>query len=200
MVKINLLPPELLVERERKRRQSKLIMIGASVGIVILCVFVYLLSATLHMRSEVAELQKQRALVESRIESYAPYAAIQADVIAKAALLKTAMGKPPEWSVMLASIVEHIPENIWLTDMTVNYPPPGDTEQKGQVTMRGATFDHPSTALWLSNIKEIPGVDNVRCVFSTEESQMGQELINFEIKATLLPGSEYEPLEGGSGI
>lgn len=197
MVKINLLPPELRAERERRRKQKIWLIIGGSIGVVVLGIFLFILMASLRTRSEVADLQKQRAEVESKIQSYAPYADMQADVMKKTTLLKTAMGTPPQWSVMLASIVEYIPEEVWLTDMTVTYPPPSDAKQNGQVTMRGSTFHHPSTALWLSSIEEIPGVDNVRCMFSTEETHMGQDLVSFEIKATLLPGSEYEPLEGG---
>jgi hypothetical protein len=42
----------------------------------------------------------------------------------------------------------------------------------------------------------VQGVVDVRCAFSAEESTMEMDLVRFELRAALLPGTEYEPLAG----
>lgn len=195
MVKINLLPPEILVERKRKAMQQRFTRSAVVLLIVLLAGFGYFFLVTLQVKGHAGVLADERARLEEKIAQYVPYVTMRDEIERKSSLLKQAMSTTPGWGEVLIDIGTKIPSNVWLTDTTISFNP-GDG--KGQVTIRGLTYDHPSTARWLTAMAEIPGLADVRCVFSSEETVENVDLVRFEVKAVLLPGVEYDPLAEGS--
>ncbi|MBS4030499.1 MAG: PilN domain-containing protein [Clostridiales bacterium] len=192
MIKINLLPPEILAERKRKAAQVQLIK-GFCIIVVLLVVgLAGLLVATLQVNKRVMDLAAQRAVVEAEVATYAPYVELQASLNVRDGLVKKAMGKPMGWSEVLSDMGSFIPSNVWLTNFSLV-----SSGEEGQLTMRGVTYDHPSTARWVATLHDIPGLTNIRSVFSAVETVDGNELVRFEIRAGVITGEEFDPFARG---
>lgn len=185
MVKINLLPPEFMEERKKKTVQKKFLRgIGFFVAVLVLG-FAFLFAATLQVKSDVQALGEERARVEAEVATYQPFVEVQNRVNSKSGLVQTAMGMQLSWRETLGSLGLHIPDNVWLTNVSVTMG-----ENEGSLLLRGQTFDHPSTASWVAALSEIPGIRDVRTSFSAEE----QEFVRFEMRASVDGLELFDPL------
>ncbi|MDI6907397.1 MAG: PilN domain-containing protein [Thermoanaerobacterales bacterium] len=225
-VRINLIPPEIAARRRARRRRGLCLLGGAVVLAVFLGVYGALFAAAAHSRAEAARLRAEREGLERQAAAYEQYANLRAEATRAEGLLRQVVGAPPDWARTLAGIGLYIPANVWLTDFAATCkpaegkktapsappaapaagaegqgatpasspPPPG-----GELTVRGWTFDHPSVARWLEEIRSVPGLTDVRCQFSSEDDLYGQPMVQFEIKATLLPGPAFRPAAGKAG-
>jgi Tfp pilus assembly protein PilN len=101
------------------------------------------------------------------------------------------MGSPLSWRDTLGALGVHIPSNVWLTNVSV-LQQDGET---GTVMLRGLTYDHPSTASWVTALEKVPGVSDVRVVYSAEETVDNRTLIRFEVRAAVAAGEPFEPLK-----
>lgn len=226
MIRVNLLPPEILLDRERRRRRARVMLAGTLLVVLLAGSWGLLFRATRLAEARAIALREERAKVEAEIAIYAPYAQLQAEVTQKISRIKKAMGTVPDWVQVLGALGRAIPGDVWLTDcvatsapnraegasppeppagQTPGQPPSGQAPQGqpaaapaavGQIVLRGLTYDQPSTAHWLAQLYELPELTDVRCVFSGVENYQGTELIRFEVKAVLRPGPQYDPLKG----
>lgn len=191
-IRINLLPPEILAGQEQKRKQQTLLMAGGVVLAVFVVAFGALFSATAITKSEVKKIQAQRAVLEQQAEAYKPYEDMKTRVAQAEALMVQAVGTPPNWAGVLADVGIYIPPTVWLTNFNADYKADG----KGEVVIRGQTYDHNSVAGWLEEIRSIPGLADVRCQFSSREGSAENQVIRFEIKANIQKGPEFQPDAG----
>ncbi|MBS3887179.1 MAG: PilN domain-containing protein [Dethiobacter sp.] len=187
MIKVNLLPSEMLAELRIKDRNTKAFKLAGAVALVLLAVFSLLFALTLQVRGQLSAKAKERVAVEMEAVAYEPYQQLQNRIIRQSELLKKAMGSPPAWRNLLAALGSHIPRNVWLTNLML--------AQSGELLLQGLTFDHPAVANWLAKLAEIPGISNVRLVFSAEETVEAVTFVRFEIRASLAVGEEYAPLK-----
>ena len=189
MIKINLLPPEIVEERKRKAVQKKFLG-GVFVFAVILAAgFGVLLAATLQVRNDIRTIESERAVVEAEVATYQPYVQLQNRVNAKEDVLQTAVGMQLSWRETLGALGLHIPDNVWLTNVSVTMG-----EDAGSLLVRGQTFDHPATAGWITALAEVPGISDVRTSFSADESSEDEASVRFEMRARVDAVAVFEPL------
>jgi hypothetical protein len=189
MVKINLLPPEILAGRQRRKVRAKLLNVAVFVAILLVAGFGAQFYLTMQVNAQVKATEENRLAVEQEVARYAPVVELQGRVNKKRNLLGEAMGTPLAWRDTLGALGIHIPSNVWLTNVALV-----QNEDTGMVTLRGLTYDHPSTANWVDKLQRIPGVSDVRVQFSAEETVERLELVRFEIRASVTAGEEYDPL------
>jgi len=187
MIKVNLLPAEILAEMKIRERKAKALKSAGAVALVLLAVFSLLFAQRLQAKGQVSAKMRERIAVETELVAYEPYQQLQERIHLRSELLKRAMGSPLAWRRLLAALGSHIPPNVWLTNLTL--------AQGGEMVMQGLTFDHPAVANWLGRLAEIPGANNVRLVFAAEEIGETDTLVRFEVRAVLTPGQEYAPLQ-----
>ncbi|GEM_PF-687326 len=199
MIRVNLLPPEIKKAR-RMARQQLYIGIGVAVLVVIMLLGNLVLRyQTAQLRRQADSVQEHREAVEVSVQEHEPYVVLDARVRERAALLQRVMGAPPQWTRIMRSMGDKIPEHVWLTDLRMVVGEAGEEgeEEPGQVMLRGYTYEHPDTADWLDTLKGMPGLDDVRCAFSIEETQDRFLLVEFEVSSQLLPGEDFQPPEVG---
>ncbi|MFO7942382.1 MAG: hypothetical protein R6U92_07070 [Bacillota bacterium] len=198
MVRINLLPPEILEARRRRSRWMKAVTI-VGVGILALgAVLAFLIVDTMNLENQLADLEADKLRLEEEIAEYVEYEEMQAEVDAKTEIARAAMGRAQDWPSILTDIGTFIPQRVWLTNLTMNYPhgngENGEATIDGSVQFQGLTYTHPSTALWLKRLEDIDGLAGARCRFSAETTHRDFELVSFELNSQLHPGPEYEPM------
>lgn len=191
MIKINLLPPEMLAERERKASQAKVMKVVVLALTAMLLVFAAQLFFTMQITGSLKAVDAQREALEAQAEVYQRAVELQNRVNTKKELLVKAMDAPLLWRDTLGSLGVHIPDNVWLTNVSVSRK-----EGVAELVLRGETYDHPATAAWVSQLAAVGGVTDVRAVFSSEEDVEQEIRVRFEIRASVAPDTEYDPLQG----
>ncbi|MBM7854064.1 type IV pilus assembly protein PilN [Desulfohalotomaculum tongense] len=189
-IRINLLPPELKARQKKIRRQRLLLAAGGAALVFLLTVYSILLTATFQARAEVVKLRAEREAWEKRVQTYEPYAQLQARAEKADRLISRAEAGHPHWVQLLYDIGLHIPPYVWLTDLNASYKADKNSGRlsQGEIVLKGFTLDHVSVARWLEELGRVPGLKNVRCQFSSQENADRQALVQYEIKAELLPG------------
>ncbi len=198
MVRINLLPPEIIEARRRRRRWMQVISVVA-IGVIALgAVYGYFLMETWNLERELAELEADRMAVESEIAGLEQYEELKERVDERLEIASAAMGRAQYWPTILTDIGTFIPQRVWLTDLSMNYPHTnGEATVGGSVLFRGLTYEHPNTAEWLKRLEDIDGLADARCRFSAETVHRDTDLVSFELNSMLHPGPEYDPLSEG---
>lgn len=190
MIKVNLLPPEMLAERGRQASLAKIYKVAGSITALLLSVFALQLAFTLQASNNVKAIETERLAVEVQVEAYKPVVELQNKVRKRQELVIGSIGAPLPWRDTMGVIGLHIPGNVWLTNVSVV-----DEGEKGTLILRGMTYDHPSTANWASILGEISGVSDVKVAFSAEELQEQRPLVRFEVRAKVDAAQDYDPLQ-----
>lgn len=189
MIRINLLPSEIVEQRRKKAVQFKFLKGLLILAVVFALGFNILFAITLKVKGTAAGLQQQRAQVVAQTEQYLPYQQLQSNVIKRSELIKTAMGLQPAWRDVLGAVGVRIPANVWLTNFSMNK---GD--EHAVVLLRGLTYDHPSTARWAETLVNTAGIGEVFLSFSAEETVDTKTLVRFEIRLHVAADGEFQPL------
>ncbi|MTI81187.1 MAG: PilN domain-containing protein [Firmicutes bacterium] len=184
-IRINLLPPELTAEVEKKRKQRLMIMVTCSVLLVFFGIYSSLFIATMKTKEQTTRLQEEMQLWKEKVAVYAPYTELQARANKMEELLEQCTGSSPDWVQLMYNIGQQIPPSVWITDLQASYHV-GDSQDvtDNEITLRGVAYSHVYVSYWLENMREIPGIEDIRYKFSSQENDSGQE-VYYEIKAKL---------------
>lgn len=193
MVRINLIPSELKTKRSIQEKQARFLAVAGLIVLLQVAVFAFVFLQNMGRLNRLEAIEAEKAAVDAEIAQFSVYSQLQSDVNNKVSLLKKAMGMPLPWLEILENLGTAIPSNVWITDFVLAQP--GEMEA-GEMTIRGLTYDHPSTARWIQSLRDVEDVTDVRVMFSSEENVQNATLVRFELRARLLPVNEYEPLAG----
>lgn len=193
MVRINLIPSELKTKRSIQEKQARFLAVAGLIVLLQVAVFAFVFLQNMGRLNRLEAIEAEKAAVDAEIAQFSVYSQLQSDVNNKVSLLKKAMGMPLPWLEILENLGNAIPSNVWITDFVLAQP--GEMEA-GEMTIRGLTYDHPSTARWIQSLRDVEDVTDVRVMFSSEENVQNATLVRFELRARLLPVNEYEPLAG----
>ncbi|MDW7683207.1 MAG: PilN domain-containing protein [Bacillota bacterium] len=193
MIRINLLPPEIVEERQRKAVRARNFKGTVFVLVLLMAGFGGLMTLTLQTRSQLYALKERHTEVNTEIKTYAPVVGLQGEVNNRTGLVQSAMGPQLAWREALSLVGSHIPENVWLTNFSLAMGEDGH----GEMVMRGLTYDHPSTARWISTLEDVQGFTDIRASFSAEETVDESELVRFEVRVSVTAEEEYDPLSRG---
>lgn len=193
MIRINLLPPEILLERRRSARLANILKGLLFLSVLLAVSFNLLFALTLRTNSMIDESERQMSLINEEISQYQPYQLLQNRNNDRSRLVRAAMGIQPAWRETLGNLGAQIPANVWLTMVSMTRQ-----ENAAVVSLHGLTYDHPSTARWADILSGTPGIGAVRVLYSSEENLDGQILVRFELRAEVTAAAAFEPL-GGDG-
>jgi len=169
---------------------------------VLLIIYFVLIFANVQANSELNKLKKDRATLDSEIQVLGKYEDLQQQVIFVNQTFEKIMNNVPDWDDLLVNIGLNIPDGVWLTDMTATQSKSktknedeGEGEGKsttgGDLLVRGLAINNSLIASWLDEIQKISHVQNANISFASKRVVDNQNVIQFEIKASITPG-EYE--------
>jgi len=207
--RVNLLPPEI---REAARfRRFQLAMVGAGVAAVAI---VGALTYSAHQgvtsaKNQLDSANAQHASLQSQLAGLQSVNDVYAQVAAKKAMLKQAMGPEIRWSYYLTDLSLKIPQNVWLTNVTASEAQAGAAGAAptstvlpagiGTVTLSGVAFSHDDVATWLDALAKEHGFTNVYFTNSTEAAIGPKSVVNFTSSVTLTQAAlsgRYTAVEG----
>jgi Tfp pilus assembly protein PilN len=193
--RVNLLPPE--IAEKAKLRKAQVAMVGTGLAAVAVVGVMYTQQTA---KVSDANAQKEQATAAS-VKLRADLAKLQhvsqtyREVDLAKQTLAAAMHYDVTWSSYLHDLTLTIPENVWLTNMTVkmdvNKPPANGAAGPvldpglGTVTFTGVAFEHDDVASWLESLTKQKGYANA--YFSkSEEALIGdRQVVNFSSTVTL---------------
>lgn len=146
---INLLPPEVASERNRRRR--------AAIGVFAAFAYVALLGiGVLYWNGKVAaaqdRLDAQLAInqsLEREVVALSETAQVRTQFEEKATLVRTALETDVDWGILLNDLARLLPPRVWVETFSGTVLPPSTPGVVGQVAFSGVGFDFPDVSAWL---------------------------------------------------
>ena len=191
MSQVNLLPPELR-ERQAIRRTTSLVVAAGLAALALIGIFYFYLVLRLsQVQSDLETQQSRNAQLESEIVSLQEFAALQAELASKEALVAQIFVNEVSWSSALLDVSRVIPDTSYLTNLTgqitttiageVVTEPTGGTPETtlvGNMTFAGVANQTETIATWITRLEQVQGWVNA-WVNSAQEDAPGSRIYTF---------------------
>jgi Tfp pilus assembly protein PilN len=188
---VNLLPPELR-ERQAIRRTTSLVVAAGLAALALIGIFYFFQVQRLsQVQSDLEAQQSTNARLVSQIASLREFAALQAELAAKEALIDVIFVNEVSWSSALLDVSRVIPDASYLTNLTgqivatvageVVAEPTGGTPETtlvGNMTFAGVANQTETIATWITRLEEVQGWVNA-WVNSAQEDAPGSRIYTF---------------------
>ena len=191
MSQVNLLPPELR-ERQAIRRTTSLVVAAGLAALALIGIFYFFQVQRLsQVQSDLEAQQSANARLVSQIASLREFAALQAELAAKEALIDVIFVNEVSWSSALLDVSRVIPDASYLTNLTgqivatvageVVAEPTGGTPETtlvGNMTFAGVANQTATIATWITRLEQVQGWVNA-WVNSAQEDAPGSRIYTF---------------------
>ena len=191
MSQVNLLPPELR-ERQAIRRTTSLVVAAGLAALALIGIFYFFQVQRLsQVQSDHEAQQSRNAQLESEIVSLQEFAALQAELASKEALVAQIFVNEVSWSSALLDVSRVIPDTSYLTNLTgqitatiageVVTEPTGGTPETtlvGNMTFAGVANQTETIATWITRLEQVQGWVNA-WVNSAQEDAPGSRIYTF---------------------
>jgi Tfp pilus assembly protein PilN len=211
MMRVDLLPREVL-EQRRARKLTSVLVLGAVGWMLLLGGFWAYRNMELgRQQQRLEEAQAESRTLETQVAALQEFAVLEKTVKEKQQTLSTVMAGDVAWSRLLVELSMIIPGEAWLTSFsgqatppqrgqpaTATEPAPGQpTGKLGNLNFSGTTFDFPDVAKWITRLSELKSLQNV-WVPSAAKTEIGaREVVNFSSTADLSQASASERYQAG---
>ena len=191
MSQVNLLPPELR-ERQAIRRTTSLVVAAGLAALALIGIFYFFQVQRLsQVQSDLEAQQSRNAQLESEVVSLQEFAALQAELASKEALVAQIFVNEVSWSSALLDVSRVIPDTSYLTNLTgqitttiageVVTEPTGGTPETtlvGNMTFAGVANQTETIATWITRLEQVQGWVNA-WVNSAQEDAPGSRIYTF---------------------
>ena len=191
MSQVNLLPPELR-ERQAIRQTTSLVVAAGLAALALIGIFYFFQVLRLsQVQSDLEAQQSRNAQLESEIVSLQEFAALQAELASKEALVAQIFVNEVSWSSALLDVSRVIPDTSYLTNLTgqitatiageVVTEPTGGTPETtlvGNMTFAGVANQTETIATWITRLEQVQGWVNA-WVNSAQEDAPGSRIYTF---------------------
>jgi Tfp pilus assembly protein PilN len=188
---VNLLPLELRERQAVRRTTSLVVAVGLAALALIGILYLFQLLRLSQVRSDLEAQQSTNARLVSQIASLREFAALQAELAAKEALIDVIFVNEVSWSSALLDVSRVIPDASYLTNLTgqivatvageVVAEPTGGTPETtlvGNMTFAGVANQTETIATWITRLEEVQGWVNA-WVDSAQEDAPGSRIYTF---------------------
>lgn len=202
MVRINLLPREVL-EKRRFEQRVKYLLSGGLLVLVVLGGVYGLLSFIVGQRNaELQDLQQLEATLRAQAESFAIFEQKESELEARVDIAQTALADRVAWGRLANELSLVLPADVWLTSLVAGEET-GVTISSRAVDAPGDTPDvgHKTVARTLVRLVDLEQLSDVWLSSSAKTEYEEQPVIEFSISASVNPPGHDEdvPDDAGAG-
>lgn len=200
--RVNLLPPEIHLARKARRIK------GALVGVVVFAAaIVGVLTMMAHhsvssAKSKLDAANARHAALQRQVTALGDVTALRQQVAAAKGMLAAAMGNEVLWSHYLNDLSLRIPDNVWLTNMSVTMSGASSSSSTtssqgttsvlpggmGQISFTGKAFSHDDVATWLDSLAKENCYANPYFSNSTATTIGDRPAVDFTSTVTITSG------------
>jgi Tfp pilus assembly protein PilN len=190
---INLLPPEIMAERSRRRRVVGYIGL-AVLYVALLGVGVVLWNGRVEdARDRVAIQQEINLGLERQLAALGEVRDLADRYADRADLVRVALDADVDWGIILNDLARLLPARVWVETFSGTVVPGSTNGVLGQVSFTGVGFDFPDVSDWLRTLdsEDFVGITG-SWVSTVTESGLGADtaLVNFTSTAVLTDAAE----------
>ncbi len=187
--RVNLLPPEIFEKRRLRRLQTVMAGVVTGAVLVVAAGTVWAHSGVTSAQTDLDAATAQRAALTAQLAKYRDVNQTDAKVSSYETMLRAAMGGEVLWSRYLNDLSLRIPDNVWLTTMSVNAvktagapatAPATTSGVVGNVTFAGTALTHDDVATWLEALAREPGFTDPYFSKSNEGKIGDRVVVNFD--------------------
>lgn len=169
MIRINLLPPEI-IQKRRDESRWKWVWLGALLTTVVLALFYMFMFVQVTLKaSEVAAAKQEAEQLQGTTQRFAIFQQKENDLVQRKAIVATAGNGRVDWARLLNEMSMMLPTDVYLTSLSAQEP--GDPPSPGgSLNLGGSAIDQPqdspdngfkSLAKMLVRLTEIGQLGNV---------------------------------------
>lgn len=184
---VNLLPRDDRRQKGPSQRENP-VLIGGVAGTVLVTAIIaaWFLTAS----AGVADNQKRRDAAQAELAAtpvppptQPGSSALEQEKAARVTALSTALGSRLAWDRLLREFSLVLPDDVWLTQLSAQAP--GGSAAAG-FSISGKTYSHDGVARLLARLAIVPHLSAVQLQHSsTEQSETGRKVVEFQINATV---------------
>jgi len=164
--RINLLPPEIHVQRRLRRVQMQLAGAGVLAVLIVIALFLLAMSSVSSANADLEASRVEKAELQEKVDGLANVRQTYTLVDQASGMLRAAGSGEVLWSSYLGDLGPLLPADAWLTKVTVvststtaasAAPPPAGTpvaapQGIATITFEGTALAHIQVANWLDSI------------------------------------------------
>jgi Tfp pilus assembly protein PilN len=190
--RVNLLPDE--ITEGHRLRAAQFVMAGIVASSLLAVTVIWLIAGqeVSSARSGLDSANASRANNAAQVAELQPVAAKYQELESRRAMLAAAASSEVRWSQYLTDLSLTVPDNVWLTSMTVAPVVPNtgqDTslpsDAVATITFSGKALAHDQVAVWLESVAKQQAYVNVYLNTSNEEKIGNQVVYSFTSTATV---------------
>ncbi len=140
MIRINLIPPEIVQKRKDEQRWQWIAVGGVVLAVVIALVYAVMFFQVVGQQSEVASIRQQAASLQAETSRFQIFQQKQSELQTVQAAITAASKDRVDWAQMLDDIGLVLPTDSFLTAFNGTE---GSSGTPGNITMSGNAVDHP---------------------------------------------------------
>lgn len=201
----NLLPQAYALKKRQNRTVSLVALAGIALLALVVLWWVSLGSKVGSEEQRLTEVQATNADLEARSNELQPFAALEAEVLAKTGALQTVMAGDIYWPSVLTQVSALIPDEVWITTLTgsagaTEGSTPVGTEgasvriaeepSTGRIQFTGQALTMPSVAEWIERMDSSKAFDAAWLNSATETIGASGQGSTFQFDSTLELGSD----------
>jgi len=195
MMRVNLLPPEILQRRQAERRIGWVAIGAIAIALVLAGVWAFAQYQLQSRQDQLATIQQQTQAVQAQADQLAIFETRAGELATRQASVQAALGDRFDWARIMDEVSLVLPADMWLQTLTAN-------ETSG-LSMAGYAIDapndspdqgHKTIAKGLVRLAELDSLYDVWLSTSTRSIFLEQPVIQFTITTKV----KAVPAQGGA--
>jgi Tfp pilus assembly protein PilN len=193
MMRINLLPPEILERRKSEKRLSWVILAAIGIAVVLVGVWGVGYFQREAKRGELAAIQQDVQLANAQAAQLAVFESRAGELEARRATVALAFKGRIGWAKLLQELSLVLPADVWAQSLTV--------DQISGLQLAGYAIDAPTDspdlgfkpmARLLVRLTDLEQLSDVWLSSSTRSSFEGQDALQFTVTAVINPPEDAQ--------
>jgi Tfp pilus assembly protein PilN len=181
--KISLLPEEFKKRNKFRKQMYNTITILVTVAIALACVVSMVILYKIALRSQLNAIIQEREVFESQITGLKKYEVINSKISSLEKLFATTSSNNPNWKDFIILLSNSIPGGVSISEISAV-----NKGNEAVLKIKGSSTDNYRLAMWISNLKALPNLNNVVCKNSEKKMIKNNTNIIFDITASIVKG------------
>ena len=206
MIRINLIPPEILQNRKDERRWKWLTLAGGVIAAVLVLFWAFMALQVTASTAEVDSVVQRATQLETQAQAFQIFQRTEADLNVRKSAVVAAKTGAVDWARMLYELGLVLPKDIYLTAFTGT---DAGTGANSTVNLTGQAVDkvsdspdngYKSVAKMLVRLADLDQLDSVWLSNTSVAAATGDTapMIGWTVSARITPGSSAAPTTSGN--